>query len=67
MIVPMWWHSVEITCLIVCLPLKQLLELAKRACIYLAYKIKVCAKTNLSRYFCHSIKFSVCSLGGDLA
>ena len=23
MIVPMWWHSVEITCLIVCLPLKQ--------------------------------------------
>ena len=65
MVVPKWLCSVEITCLIVCLPVKQLLELAKLACIYLVYKIEVCAKMNLSSYFYHSTKFSVCSLGAD--
>ena len=44
---------------------KQLLELAKRVCICLVYKIEVYAKMSLSCYFYHSTQFSVCSLGGE--
>ena len=44
---------------------KQLLELAKRVCIYLVYKIEVYAKMSLSCYFYHSTQFSVCSLSGE--
>ena len=56
---------VSITSSIVCLAIKQLLEVAKGVCIYLVYKIEVSAKMILSCYFHNSTKFLVFSLGGD--
>ena len=61
----MWMHCVSITCSIVCSAVKQLLDLARRVCIYLVYKTEVYAKMSLSCYFYHATKFLACSLGGD--
>ena len=54
-------RSVSITFSIVCSVVKQLLELTKRVCIYLAYKIQVCEvgmRVGSSKRKCFSGYFS---------